>query len=240
MTKYNIHSQFCCCLALAGLAFAQIAMSQPRADCAVLDPELQVSYVGGCKNGLAEGYGMAKGTAEYKGGFRAGRKHGKGTKSWLSSGDRYEGDFVDDRKEGAGTYTWGPRSVWAGEKYTGSYLNDRRDGFGVYEWPSGDHYAGPWKNDLITGQPTPAMFVRARAYDVLAAAVGQPGIKVCREMIVGIGTHDWVRGTVVTAEADKIAVRIDDAGQFGHMISNRTIAKGDIVRDALLRWVPCL
>lgn len=84
------------------------------------------------------------------------------------------------------------------------------------------------------------MFVRARAYDALAAAVGQPGIKVCREMTVGIGTHDWVRGTVMKAEADKIAVRIDDPGQFEHTISNQTIAKGNIVRDALQDWIPCL
>jgi hypothetical protein len=180
------------------------------------------------------------GAAEYKGGFRAGRKHGKGTKTWPSSGDRYEGEFSDDRKEGVGTYTWGPHSVWAGEKYAGRYLNDRRDVSGVYEWPSGDRYAGTWKNDVITGEPTPQMFVRARAYGELAAAVGTPGTRVCREMTVGIGTRDWVRGTVMMVEADKIAVRIDDAGRFQHTIANFQIGKGRIVRDAPQLWIPCL
>ena len=239
MMKHNSLSQFSWYFILAALFFAPIAMGQAPAKCVVHDAELQGGYVGGCTDGLAEGYGEATGTAEYKGGFKAGRKHGKGVKSWPSSGDRYEGDFVDDRKEGVGTYAWGARSVWAGEKYSGGYLNDRRDGYGVYAWPSGDRYSGPWKNDVATGYVTPMMLARARAHDELSAAVGKPGVKVCREMTVGIGTRDWVRGTVMTVEAGKIAVRIDDAGQFQHTISNLPVVTGDVVRDALQYWIPC-
>ena len=227
-------------IAWVALAFAPIALGQSPAQCVVLDPELQGSYVGGCKDGLAEGYGEATGAAAYKGGFRAGRKHGKGAKIWPSSGDRYEGDFIDDRKEGVGTYTWGPRSGWAGEKYSGSYLNDRRDGFGVYEWPGGDRYTGSWAKDAITGPATPMMIARARAYAEAAAAVGKPGARVCRDMTVGIATRDRVRGTVMAVEADQISVRIDDAGRFQHTIANRAIGKGDIVRDAVRSWIPCL
>ena len=223
-----------------GIAAGPQAMHQTSANCVVLDPELQGRYFGGCKDGLAEGYGQAIGMAEYKGGFRAGRKHGKGTKIWPSSGDRYEGEFRDDQKDGVGTYTWGPRSVWAGEKYAGGYLNDWRHGSGVYEWPSGDRYSGTWKNDVITGKPTPQMFVRARAQGEMAAAVGVPGTKVCREMTVGVGTRDWVRGTVLTVEADKLVVRIDDAGKFQHTIAGFPIGKTGIVRDAPQFWTPCL
>jgi len=216
------------------------AVLERSTSCVVLDPELQGRFLGGCMNGLAEGYGEAIGSAEYKGEFRAGRKHGKGTKTWSASGDRYEGEFSDDRREGFGTYTWGPRSVWAGEKYAGGYLNDRREVSGVYEWPSGDRYSGTWKNDLITGQPTPQMFVRARAQGEIAAAVSVPDTKVCREMTVGIATRDWVRGTVLKVEADKLVVRIDDAGRFQHMIANSPLSKGGIVRDAPQFWTPCL
>jgi len=95
----------------------------------VIDPELRGSYAGPCVNGLAEGQGVAAGTAEYRGEFKAGRKNGKGAKTW-PSGDRYEGEFVEDRKEGVGAYTWG-RGPWQGERYEGSFLNDRRQGFGV-------------------------------------------------------------------------------------------------------------
>lgn len=216
------------------------AMLERSANCVVLDPELEGRYFGGCKDGLAEGYGRAIGIAEYKGGFKAGRKHGKGTKTWPSSGDHYEGEFKDDRKEGIGTYTWGPRSVWAGQKYVGGYFDDRRNVSGIYEWPSGDRYSGTWKDDVITGQPTPQMFVRARAYGELVAAIGVPGTKVCREMTVGIGTRDWVRGTVLTVEADKLVMRIDDAGRFQHTIAGSAIGKGGIVRDALQFWTPCV
>lgn len=224
--------------ALALMLFASPAMSQAPAKCAVLDPELQGGYSGGCKDGLAEGYGEASGAAEYKGSFRAGRKHGRGVKTW-PTGDRYEGDFIDDRKDGVGTYVWGPRSAWAGEKYAGNYRNDRRHGFGVYEWPGGDRYSGPWENDAITGRATPMMMARARAYAELAAAVGKPGAKVCRDMTVGISTHDWVRGTVMEVKEGQLKVRIDDAGQFQHLIANLAISKNYTIWDALQSWTPC-
>lgn len=219
--------------------FALPAMSQAPVKCIVLDPELQASYAGGCKDGLAEGAGTAVGIATYKGEFKAGRKHGKGVKTW-PSGDRYEGDFIEDRKEGFGIYAWGPGSVWSGEKYSGGYLNDRRHGFGVYEWPRGDRYAGPWENDAISGQPTLDMLARAQAYYQLAAVVGKPGATVCRDMMVGIATRDRVQGTVTAVEAGKIAVRIDDAGRFRHVISNVEIGTGDVVWDWLQSWRPCI
>src|SRR6266540_6958480 len=87
-------------------------------DCAVLDAELQGSYAGPCLNGLAEGAGEARGTAEYRGAFKAGRKHGKGVKSW-PNGDRYEGEYAEDRMEGGGVYSWGA-GRWAGERYEGA------------------------------------------------------------------------------------------------------------------------
>ena len=239
MSKHDPLLQFSRWILGLALLFASMAMSQTPAKCVPLDPELQGSYIGGCVNGLADGYGEARGIAEYRGEFRAGRKHGKGVKTWPASGDRYEGDFSDDAKQGLGTYTWGPRSMWAGEKYSGNYLSDQRAGFGIYEWPGGDRYAGAWKSDVITDQPTAKMFSRARAHGEIAAAVGKPGITVCREMTVGIGTRDWLRGTVMAVEATRIGVRIENAGQFQHTISNAPIIKGDIVRDALQNWIPC-
>lgn len=214
-------------------------MGQAPAKCAVHDRELQGSYSGGCKDGLAEGYGEAAGAAQYKGGFKAGRKHGKGVKTW-PSGDHYEGDFIEDRKEGSGTYTWGRRSVWAGEKYSGDYRNDRRHGHGVYEWPGGDRYAGPWENDVIIGKATPKMIARARDLAEHAAAVGKRGAKVCRELPVGIAIRDRVRGTVTAVEDDRIAVQIDDAGRFQHVIGDVPVTKGGTLWDAMQFWTPCI
>lgn len=224
-------------VAAAGL-FPAITAGQASEKCTVLDAEIQGKYSGGCKDGLAEGHGEASGSAQYKGGFKAGRKHGKGVKTW-PSGDRYEGDFAEDRKEGVGNYTWGRSSVWAGEKYSGDYRNDRRHGFGTYEWPGGDRYTGPWENDVITGRATPGMIARSRAYAERVAAVGKRGTRVCREFTVGLVTRDRVRGTVAAVEADRIRVRIDDAGRFEHMIGNTLIIKGTTVLDAVQAWVPC-
>jgi hypothetical protein len=89
------------------LLFAFSVQAQP---CKVLDPEIQGVYSGSCVSGLAEGEGFAKGAAEYRGSFKAGRKDGRGVKTW-PNGDRYEGEFVADRKEGYGSSTGGPMAT---------------------------------------------------------------------------------------------------------------------------------
>jgi hypothetical protein len=221
------------CAILANIVFLSDGRAQ---ECRVLDPELQGAYAGGCAGGLAEGAGYARGSAEYRGGFRAGRKHGHGTKTW-PNGDRYEGGFVEDRKEGAGVYLFG-RGPWAGERYEGEFLNDRRHGHGVYRWASGDVYAGPWEADRAIGAPTPMMLARAQ-FEREARAALAPGQKVCREMPVGIGGREWLRGMVTGVSDDRIAVRIDDAGEHPHVIAHAAIHKGDVVWTTYTEWTPC-
>ena len=216
-------------LLLSGAAMAQ--------DCRVLDPELQGLHAGPCVNGLAEGEGMARGTADYRGGFSAGRKHGRGVKAW-PNGDRYEGEFAEDRKHGRGVYVWG-KGPWAGERYEGDFSNDRRHGSGEYRYASGDVYRGPWDNDIATGPPTPMRQARAKFEEEARAAVAQEGRKVCREMEVGIGGRDWVRGVVVALEGGKAGVRIDDAGSQAHLIGGAEARVGAVVWDVPGAWTPC-
>jgi len=231
-------------VALAGCAavtFAPCAASG-EAPCHVLDPELSTIYQGGCKNGLADGYGVAKGIAQYRGDFRAGLKHGKGVKTW-PWGDRYEGEFVDDLKQGSGIYAWGPRGLSNGQSYVGGYLADRRHGFGTYTWPDGEVYAGQWRNDQIVGTPTLRMLerarVRARAESEALAAIAVPGIKVCRQATVGISERDWIRGVVVEASAGNVGVKIVDPGRFLHTLYGAEIARDALVWDSTTAWVPC-
>jgi hypothetical protein len=230
---------FCWRIALAASLLATPALGQTIAPCKVIDPELQWTYTGGCKDGLAEGYGEATGIASYRGEFKAGRKHGKGVKSWFM-GERYEGDFVEDRREGTGMYVWGRFSGWSGQRYTGGYLNDQRHGYGVYEWPNGDRYAGPWVNDRFIGVPTKGMFARARTEAELAVAVGRVGAKICRQMEGGIGNRDIVRGTVLDVASENISIRIDDPGKIDHVIGGRPVTKGTVISDPLKFWVPCI
>jgi hypothetical protein len=205
--------------------------------CRVLDVELQESYRGPCVDGLAEGYGSARGTARYEGEFKAGRKHGKGLKVW-PNGDRYEGDFVEDRKEGAGVYTWG-RGPWAGERYEGEYAGDRRHGRGTYRWPSGDVYAGRWDNDAIAGPATEMMVARAKHLEEARAAIEKIGQKVCREVPVGIGERDWVSGVVVALTEDKVGVRLADPGRHPHIVGGVELRRDEVTWDAFEAWTPC-
>jgi hypothetical protein len=187
----------------------------------VLDPELQEFYAGPCINGLAEGHGIARGSAQYEGDFKAGRKHGKGVKTW-ANGDRYEGEFADDRREGDGTYTWG-RGPWQGERYEGGFAADRRNGFGEYRYSSGDVYRGEWKDDAAIGPPTEMMRARAKFEEEALAAVGKRGTKVCREIAVGIGGRDWERGVVEEVKGNQVAVRVG----------------GELRWDRASAWLPC-
>ncbi|MGZ8154688.1 MAG: MORN repeat-containing protein [Burkholderiales bacterium] len=227
------------CVLLGLLMFAHGLSAQSPSPCKVLDPELQETYSGGCKDGLAEGAGEARGKAYYRGEFRNGRKHGKGVKSWPSSGDRYEGDFVEDRRHGNGAYVWGPRSPFAGERYSGEWVNDKKNGHGIYQWPNGERYEGAWKNDGIAGPPTKAMVDRARVQAERAAAVGRVGAKVCRDMTVGIATRDRLRATVTAVTGERITLRIDDPGRFEHAIGETPLVKGAVVTDTLRLWLPC-
>ena len=219
------------------MSFLQVCAAQGSERCRVLDPELQGRYEGPCVDGLAEGEGSASGFADYRGGFTAGRKHGKGVKTW-PNGDRYEGDFIADRKEGFGVYVWG-RGMWEGERYEGTYANDRRHGTGVYRWPSGDVYRGPWKDDAVAGPATPMMIARAKFEEQARAALSIPG-RDCRSMAIGIANAEWIRGVVVDATAEKVAIRIDDPGREAHVVAGVEVRKGDVVWDAPTLWTPCL
>lgn len=88
--------------ALTFFTFVHLSSAVAQPVCKVVDPELQAKYAGGCQNGLAEGVGEASGSARYEGEFKAGRKHGIGTKTW-PDGDRYTGEWKHDEPVGPPT-----------------------------------------------------------------------------------------------------------------------------------------
>lgn len=214
-----------------------LAASVQAQTCWVHDAELRGGYAGPCVNGLAEGFGTATGSADYRGDFKAGRKHGKGIKTW-ANGDRYEGDFIDDRLEGFGIYVFG-RGPWAGERYEGDYLDGRRHGYGVYRWATGDVYRGPWREDTAIGAPTAMMLAQIRMQREARAAVAKEGQKVCRELPVGIARRDFVRGVVVAVADDKVGVRIEDLGSDSNALAGTGVKRGEVLWDAPAAWMPC-
>lgn len=197
--------------------------------CRVLDPELQGQYSGGCKDGLADGLGAARGLfAEYTGQFSAGKKQGVGTKLWVN-GDHYVGAFLDDRKEGYGIYVWGAKSPWPGERYLGQYRNDQRHGLGVYEWPNGDRYEGEWEQDRVKGLATPMQTLQHQRRQAVVKALSKPGTKVCKQVPVGIGNTERLDGVVLELRSDR-EVLVGVAGPGG---------QSDSVLDDPINWEPC-
>ncbi len=237
------------CILSAAMLCALPAAAQVAAKCFVADSELQGFHAGGCRDGKAEGQGMAKGSATYVGEFRAGVKQGRGVKTW-PWGDRYEGEFADDAKHGMGSYTWGARSAFAGDRYEGEFKDDKRNGVGVYAWASGDIYAGPWKDDLVTGQATQRMIARYRATRESLTAMQNAGVKVCRASTVvsgattrteGSGATAWTEGEVVAVNQKtlQVAVRITKSVETPLVVAGAEVAVGDSVWDDPLNWIPC-
>jgi hypothetical protein len=93
--------------------------------CTVLVKNLQGTYIGDCKKGLAHGKGTAKGIDSYTGYFKKGYPHGKGTYSW-AAGDQFEGFWQMGSKEGEGVFRTqiGGKDtiisgIWKDDKYIG-------------------------------------------------------------------------------------------------------------------------
>jgi hypothetical protein len=72
------------------------------------------------------------------------------------------------------------------------------------------------------------------------AAVGRPGVRVCRRFGVGIADSDLVAGVVVRANASDIAVRIDNPGRFPQLVRGAAVSKGAVIWDTATAWTPCL
>ena len=206
-------------------------------DCKLIDLELQGTYEGECRNGLAHGYGVAKGTAEYQGEFRKGLKHGKGVKTW-PWGDRYEGGFLDDRRNGKGMYTWGAGSPWAGERFVGEYLADQREGWGTYYWPNGDRFEGVWKEDRRYGYS--AMELRRQANEKARTGVMQPGTQVCSWGQTGIAYKVLRVGKVETLEGNVLQVRLVRLEGVPEAVGGSNLQPGMLLKEAPAEWAPCL
>ena len=82
-------------LAFTLLLCSCVEMTPPPKDCEVRDKDVNFAYTGGCKDGYAEGYGVAKGESKIVAG--------------LAEFDEYRGMFHNGIEHGKGLYIWGSR-----------------------------------------------------------------------------------------------------------------------------------
>jgi hypothetical protein len=78
--------------------------------CKVLKPEISGKYTGDCKNGLADGKGVAEGKDKYEGKFKKGFPNGHGIYTW-STGEVYIGSWNEGKKHGDGKFTFKSNGV---------------------------------------------------------------------------------------------------------------------------------
>jgi hypothetical protein len=111
------------------------------------DANGQLLYEGDWVNGIREGQGLLKTpVGEYSGEFLAGKKHGKGTDSFVS-GSTYTGQFIENQRHGHGVISHSNGSV-----YDGQWKLGERCGQGKYVESNGYAYSGEWEHDLKHGQ----------------------------------------------------------------------------------------
>lgn len=204
--------------------------------CKVFDADLQASYEGGCKDGLAEGRGVARGPGGvyYNGEFRAGTKTGQGRKVY-SNGDVYNGGWLHDLREGRGSYVHGELSPWRGDRYEGEWAGDRRHGNGTYIFaPDNVRFETQFFAGGPLADPPPSIVQRKRAVEVLTPVIGKPGVKVCSVTTQGASPKNIARGVVAQAWEDRIQVRIDTPRVFDLSMSKAN-PRWDIITD----WGPC-
>jgi hypothetical protein len=84
-----------------------------------------------------------------------------------------------------------------------------------------------------------AQIARAVSDTATRVAVSKIGAKVCRTLQVGISERDIIRGVVEGVTAEKIRVRINDAGRFPQSLEGVPVTRGALISDVPLNWTPC-
>jgi hypothetical protein len=112
------------------ITFTNNALVLQAQQCAVKADSLKGNYTGDCKNGWADGEGIAIGVDTFSGSFTKGLPNGEGKYTWRN-GSWYQGNWKQGKRNGIGTYATlntGKDSValitkgfWKNDKYTGQF-----------------------------------------------------------------------------------------------------------------------
>jgi len=120
-------------------------------------------------DGLSEEVVRLPDGSMYRGPWKAGKKHGKGTLQkvngdiydgyfendefhgmgvlWYKNGDRYEGNFEYGYHQGHGIYVYND-----GDMYDGDFVQGVREGHGTLQFFDGSYYTGNFECDSVQGK----------------------------------------------------------------------------------------
>jgi hypothetical protein len=119
MTRYNING-----LIFISVLITCTVINAQESNCKVVMGTISESYSGKCKNGLAQGKGIAQGTDHYEGQFNKGLPDGMGVYTW-ADGTYYDGQWKNGMKEGKGKMVYKDSVVtgyWRANSFVGAKL----------------------------------------------------------------------------------------------------------------------
>ena len=138
--KYSLIASLVC-FAFSG--YINIYGQENNQDCKVDLQSIADEYKGGCKNGWANGQGIARGIHRYVGNFKDGLPDGQGT-YYFSDSTYYTGNFLAGVKEGKGEFHYLTKKnsdsvvkgYWSGNEYRGKkYITyEFNSGFKFDRW----------------------------------------------------------------------------------------------------------
>ena len=194
--------------------------------CRVLLPSLTGDYWGECKENVANGIGLAIGTATYEGEFKNGFPHGKGYIVY-ANGDVYEGEFAKGVKSGYGRYSWIAEGPMRGATYEGYFENDLKNGKGTLLPISGDRYDGMWQNERRLGNTM--MEQQAKSQNQAISEVFTKNQVVCRIRNLPYETAA-TKGIITEVSPGLLTIKLKGA---------RYEARETEIMENWLYWRPC-
>ncbi|MFD0724492.1 hypothetical protein [Lysobacter brunescens] len=216
-------------LCAAGNAFAQT--------CKVYDDYIAMHYTGGCVNGIANGYGTAKGNNDYVGNFQNGLPHGNGTYIWTKrlifgagrgrKGDRFEGIFYEGQpKEGVYTFS-------NGDRYEGTF-NIRPSG----RLNLSENIFGEVRNRMQIGRFTPATTSQNKGKDYYFGEFNPPNASVQRQVVALSGFWE-VGGTEGSDYYNRFSLRTVGARNENGAYIVRGYFENDVLKRECKNKIAC-
>ena len=176
----------------------------------------------------ASGETFTTGTV-YRGMYKKGKKHGKGTRTFVD-GTVFDGMYVGGLRHGVGQMTW--RS---GDVYSGMYKKGKKHGKGTRTYAHGDVYSGMYKKGKKHGKGT-----RTYAHGDVYSGMYKKGKKH------GKGTRTYAHGDVYSGmykkgkKHGKGTFTYANGDVYDVTMENDMVVTKQLVSTTVPMWLACI